>query len=328
MKPVKLYIYPTYTPSRDKSGNLYIKYFHDAFHKDKSFNVLNRLWQLGIASLLFNIDAKVFIIQWVDLIPGKRFGKIQFILFLFLISLIDIMGKHIIWILHNKHAHKGKSKLVDYGMSFMAKKADKVFAHSKEGVTFFDTKYSRYAGKCSYVPHPVYSSTIYPSQETKYDYIIWGSIDKRKNILEFLRASKKMPYFNDKRILLCGRCASKEYDEAINKEKGVNVTYINRFISDEELIDYISKSCYILFTYNAESMLSSGALIYSLNFCKPIIGPNVGSFADEKDIVNTYNHFDEIPFLNIKFDKEACLSYLKENTWDKLPNRIMTLITE
>ena len=79
---MKTYIYPTYTPSRDKSGNLYIKYFHDSFGKSNKFKVVNRCWQIGIASLFFNLDVEIFIIQWIDLIPGKRFGKVQFFIFL------------------------------------------------------------------------------------------------------------------------------------------------------------------------------------------------------------------------------------------------------
>ena len=62
---MKIYIYPTYTPSRDKSGNLYIKYFHDAF-RQQGFKLSNNLWQIGIMSLFANLKSDIFIIQWVD----------------------------------------------------------------------------------------------------------------------------------------------------------------------------------------------------------------------------------------------------------------------
>lgn len=70
-----------------------------------------------------------------------------------------------------------------------------------------------------------------------------------------------------KRILIVGRCPeskyAKEIDDAIAES---NITFDNRFFSDKELRNSISQSKVILFTCNTESVLSSGALIYSLNF--------------------------------------------------------------
>lgn len=81
---MKLYIYPTFNPQKDTGGNMYIKNFHESFTKLKSQYVLkNRFWKVGIASIFFNLDAKVFIIHWVDKIPFKRMGKIQFYFFSF-----------------------------------------------------------------------------------------------------------------------------------------------------------------------------------------------------------------------------------------------------
>lgn len=324
---MKIYVYPTWTPSRDKSGNLYLKYFHEAFEKNSNFQLINRFWKLAVGSIFFNLDADIFIIQWIDLIPGKRYGRIQFVLFLLSISICKLLHKKVIWLLHNKQAHNGKSKLVDYGMKFMAKKADKVIVHSKEGIAFFDNKYPKFAGKCSYIPHPVYTQDIYhSSQNIKYDYIIWGSIDKRKNILNFLTTIKRIDFFKKKQILICGACRDSEYDNRIKSELTPNITYINQFLSDEELQKYIGESRCILFTYNGESMLSSGALIYSLNYCKPIIGPNVGSFADEKDIVSVYDDFNDIENIKMRDNSNACKEYLDINTWEKFPDEILKLI--
>lgn len=325
---IKTYIYPTYTPSRDKSGNLYIKYFHDAFSYNDDFKVVNRFWQIGIASLFFNLDARLFIIQWVDLIPGKRFGRIQFLIYLVLVFIVRLFGKKIIWVLHNKHAHKGKSKLVDFGMKFMAQKASVVITHSREGCMFFDSMYPNYAGKCRYIPHPVYSQNVMPSKKCEFDYIIWGGIDKRKNIIEFLEFTKSEPFFDQKKILICGCCRDSEYGKKIQRvaAEKKNIVFLNKFFSDEELADLISKSHVILFTYNPESMLSSGALIYSLNFCKPIIGPRVGNFADLEGSVQCYNSFSDISQIKLWNNREKNLEYISENTWDTFPQKVVKLV--
>lgn len=325
---MKVYIYPTYTPSRDKSGNLYIKYFHDAFNEDGEWKVINRCWKIGIASLAFNFDADVIIIQWVDLIPYKRLGKIQFIFFLLLTKLANLMHKKIVWVLHNKHAHNGDSKLVNYGMKFMAKYASSVMTHSEEGVRFFDGLYPKYKGKCFYIPHPVYTTKIFPPQNAKWDYIIWGAINRRKSVFEFLRYAVGDQILRSKKILICGRCSDKEYDREIRSLVNPNITYINKFMSDEELESYISESRFILFTYNPSSVLSSGALIYSLNFCKPIIGPNVGSFADLKGIVTTFDTFGDISKLEPEksFNKSVVIDYINNNTWPNLPKKIEQIL--
>lgn len=323
---MKVYIYPTYTPSRDKSGNLYIKYFHEAFQKEDGVKVINRLWQIGIASIAFNLDADMFIIQWIDLIPNKRLGKIQFIFFLLFVKVISLLRKKIVWVLHNKRAHNNKSRWVDYGMKFMAKYATCVITHSEEGISFFNKKYPIYQGKCYYIPHPVYTSQIYSSTKIVYDYIVWGTVSKRKNVLEFVSFAITSNELKSKRILIAGRCSNSQYAKKINDViTDSNIIFDNRFYNDEELRDLISQSKAILFTYNSESVLSSGALIYSLNFCKPIIGPNVGSFADLKSIVSVYNKFSDIPHLLLKSNIEACKQYIAENTWDTFPCKLISI---
>lgn len=322
---MKIYIYPTYTPSRDKSGNLYIKYFHDSFKNIPSIKRLNHFWKIGICSVLFNLSSDLFIIQWIDLIPLKRYGKVQFCIFLFSIKLLSILKKKIIWVLHNKHAHNSNSKLVDIGMSFMAKYSTAVVVHAKEGISFFDKMFPCYKGKCHYIPHPVYMTKIYESDKIEWDFIIWGNISRRKNILDFIKFTRHNSFFKDKKILICGKCNDLSYDSLIRKILVSNITYINSFISDEKLIDYIKKSRCILFTYKTSSLLCSGALIYSLNFNKPIIGPNVGNFLDFKGIVQCYNSFADIPQLVLKNSPEIICQYIKSNTWDKFPQKIMAI---
>lgn len=322
---MKIYIYPTYTPSRDKSGNLYIKYFHEAFDADEHCLLVNRFWKIGIASMFFNLDANVYIIHWVDLIPKKRFGIVQSFLFLIGITLIKMMRKRLIWVLHNKQAHAGKSWLVDFCMKFMAEKADDVIVHANEGVDFFNTMYPTQVGKCRYVPHPVYNDKIYPSFPVKYDYVIWGTIGRHKNVLEFLRFFNVDSFFCDKTVLVCGRCPDVVYDGMIHREVALNkrITYINRFLTDDELRLFVGQAHTILFTYNPESVLSSGALVYSFNFCKPIIGPRVGSFVDMVGIVGCYDEFSDIPSLKSFFVTEHVKNYLHFNTWNLFPTRVL-----
>lgn len=314
----KIYIYPSFDSRHDKTGNTYIKEFHSAFSRSGRYRVINRFPSLQVFSMPFNLDAAVFVIHWVDLIPRKPLGCLQSLLFMLVISLADLLGKRIVWVLHNKRAHAGESQMSARLMRFMAGRSDLVITHSKEGVGFFRSSYpDADPSLCVYIPHPVYDSVIRQSSEIRWDYIIWGGIDRRKNVAGFLKFAASAPGMSGKKILICGRCADEEYDRLIRDTLTPDMTYENRFLTDEELASRISASGAVLFTYSPESVLSSGALIYSLNFLKPVIGPRVGSFADLEGIVACYDVFEDIPSLVLARDvSEKALEYIAENSWD------------
>ena len=91
---------------------------------------------------------------------------------------------------------------------------------------------------------------------------------------------------------------------------------------------FISNSRSILFTYSSDSILSSGALIYSLNFLKQIIGPNVGFFHELKEIVRCYNNFEEISNIPINegVDEFKIKSYINKNQWYSFPDKFNRLM--
>lgn len=324
----KLYIYPTFDTKRDKTGNSYIKDFHQSFSDASGFRIVNRLPQFQVFSMILNLDADIFIIHWVDLIPSKPLGKLQFFVFLSVMKLVKLLGKDIVWVLHNKRAHRGSSRWTDYLMKFMAGISDSVITHSEEGVAFYRDAYPDCnPEKCHYIPHPVYSSLIHEPSDIKWDYIIWGTIDRRKSVLEFVRFAAGDTVLKSSRILICGRCRDEEYDRQIRLSISENMTYVNKFLSDSELADYISASRIVLFTYNPESVLSSGALIYTLNFMKPVIGPRVGSFADMSGVVSCYDRFDDIPSLRIsETSAEESRKYIEENGWESFPDKFFNCL--
>ena len=72
---------------------------------------------------------------------------------------------------------------------------------------------------------------------------------------------------------------------------------INGYIEFEELKHLIHNAGLVLFTYQKESVLSSGALMDSIGCSAKVLGPDTGAFRDLAafDIVATYQSFDEIP---------------------------------
>ncbi len=129
-------------------------------------------------------------------------------------------------------------------------------------------------------------------------------------------------------LLICGACRDSALDAEIRAALPPFIYYENAFLSDGELAARISASRCVLFTYDGGTVLSSGALIYSLNFLKPIIGPAVGSFSDLSEIVSCYSDFGEIPLLSLKDVRAAALSYIADNSWADFPVKVLSLRAE
>jgi len=328
MKGKKIYIYPDVK----KRTNDYILLFHKSF-EDNDYKVNNRFSKLRLLNMIFNIDSDIFIIHWVDVIPYLRFGSVQYYFLKFIILSLSVLKKDVIWVLHNKTSHRkgdfdqqrGKVKKI---MDFMAKYSTKVLVHAKDGVEFYNQIYgTRYPNKVICIPHPVYKNDIIcdNSVEKKWDFIVWGSISPYKNINEFFEFMNNDFFFRDKKILLCGKCTDEAYEKRIKNNLGANVTYINKFLSDEELILYISSSEMILFTYSQDSVISSGALIFSLNYCKPIIAPSIGNFKEFPNVVFCYDEFNDITKFDypLKYDTNCVEKYISENTWFNFPAKVV-----
>lgn len=325
---MKIFIYPTFDSKRDKSGNKYIQLFREAFEECPRCTVLNRFPRSETLGLLLNADADAFVLHWVDLIPSKPLGRLQEAFFRAGVKLARIRGKKIVWVLHNKAAHDDRSDRPARMMDFISKYADAVLTHSEEGVRFYRANFPESRAECKYIPHPAYTQECFAGEgEIKYDYIIWGNISPRKNVLEFVRFAAANDFFKSKKVLLCGHCPDSGYDKAIREALPPCIEYHNRFFSDQQLRDLISSARAILFTYEGKTVLSSGALIYSLNFAKPIIGPRVGSFADLKDIVACYDNFDDIPSLTMP-SGQAAMKYVKENNWSNFPEKFIGTFLE
>ena len=323
---MKIFIYPTFNPKVDV--NAYTRLFHEAFMNAANWTYVNRLGRLSVMGIWANMDADVMVLNWPENVVKRKFPNIQMCLLILGVNVARLLNKKIIWVMHNKHHHGGVSIRGQWLMKIMSEKATFVMTHSKEGVRHFNDTYLPEKGKCFYLPHPVYTTRIFPKSVPEWDYIIWGSIEPRKNILEFIEYTGRSSFFRDKRILICGKCKDEGYFSRIESLCGKNITLLNKRVDDEELEGYISRSKMVLFTYSIGSMLSSGALVYSINFLKPIIGPKVGSFVDMIGITATYESFADIEHIAPWDNSLECKEYIEENTWANLPGKLLNMLNK
>ncbi|SDT95221.1 Glycosyltransferase involved in cell wall bisynthesis [Polaribacter sp. Hel1_33_78] len=318
----KVFIFPN-SVRKNQSNNPYLQEF--AFVLDKQVNVTNYYKfnvNNDIVSLFINLFTDYHIINWPENIPNHRFGLVQYYLFKLVFNIRLFLGKKNIFILHNKTAHNIKTKKSFEALAFCIKKAHLIFTHSLEGVDFVKKNFNRTDVK--YFPHPTYSNLDYKAQDIKYDIIIWGTIHLYKNVDGFIKYFNNEEFFKRYRLLVCGYCQNKELENSIFSEviKNENITFINKRLCDEDIVNNINQSRFILFTYTEDSVLSSGSLIFSLPSEKQIIGPNVGSFKElsNNKIVSCYNSFEDIPKLIDKLksnnkSNNLVSNYVSKYTW-------------
>jgi len=332
----KLYIYS----AKGKKLDVYNPYIDDLIHsfgEYYTFVNLEKPSKTGIFDILKYITKLDYIIfHWIEKLPEMKGGFLQTIFLFFLIPVLKLFRIKVIWTMHNKMSHSGKSpRLTKAIFKLMLRKSNLILTHSNEGIDFGDQLVSGSMHFTYYLPHPVKDRRLDRIPTKEYDILIWGTISPYKGIDKFLDYLYNNNLEKKYRILIVGKVSNPEYDMQLQKYGNDSITIENRFIEDELLQNLISKSKLVLFTYSKASILSSGVLMDSLGYGANVIGPTVGAFADlSKDgiINNYYDHDDMIQKIDSqiseggKVNKSALDNFLMENSWPKYAEKVHRII--
>jgi hypothetical protein len=322
-------------PKIDKvigSPNPYIFNFQTALskkHRVVNANAPNR----GILSFfIFFFSTDLFILNWAETIPEKKFGVIQKSLFNFFLRIKNLFGKKIVWILHNKGSHhKGKNARTQEMFDLLMLNSDFIITHAQAGKDFVSSDYSVFLSKVHVIPHPITQKLgEYKIAEKKYDFLIWGSVFRYKGIDSFLSYLKTSSELNNAKVLIIGKCTDQEYKNEILSVLTQNTHYMDELLSLEEIAGYAAESRFTLFTYKSRTVISSGSLIDSIRMGAIVLGPDHGAFKDLKGLafMHTYSDFTEIPKIissvdpadaQIEIDRDL---FIAENSWVNFVEKI------
>lgn len=283
---------------------------------------------LGVIDVFkYYSNTNLFLFNWIEDLPDKKAGFLQSILFIAFQSIIRFSNRKLIWIMHNKYSHGNNRKWIKKLLfKRMIKYSDLIITHSQEGKHFINREFPKYASKVKYYIHPVKEPFAISRKRIEYDVLVWGTIHPYKGVLEFLEhLNNKLKKDNRIKIILLGYCPDKELLSSIKNHLNDNIIHINRYLDLNEIARYAAKSRVILFTYNSDSVLSSGSLMDSIEMGRKIIGPNKGAFRDLSDykFIDTYNSYSEAIDLirkNINDDidvlnKTEIEEFCKANSW-------------
>jgi beta-1,4-mannosyltransferase len=309
----KAYLYPLSARYKKESQNPYLDNFMDSLSDE--FNFINRQHpsSSGILDIFRYLGKTDFIfLHWPENMAEKKGGIIQSILFIMLIPLLGIIKIRLIYVLHNKISHTNNRYRIKKAISIMLMKYSyKIITHSKEGINFINSMV-RAKTDIFYFPHPIVDERPFPKTEKDLDILIWGNIAPYKGIHNFLKKLKESGHVSDWQILIAGKVSSPDYLEELLSAGIENLTIVDEFLDDERLNRLICRSRIVVFPYQQESILSSGAFAKTSIFPVEIIGPSCGSFIDFNNIpnVHTFNSEEEIvPLIQNILAKPLSIKY-------------------
>ncbi len=331
------YLYPN-SKKTINSSNPYLIDFVESLSSDINFINISHPTSNGILDA-FKYLGKVEIVffNWIEDLPDKKGGILQTILLLLLLFVLKIKKIQIFYTLHNKESHyptnKRLKKLIKISI---LKYANYILCHSSAGLEVLN-QYKIPVNKFLYLPHPFNAPPINRSvQEKEYDILIWGAIKPYKGIDSFLKYLESKGLLERYKTLIIGKISPKSYENELNKYKSSAIQIKNVFIEDNELNTLIDKSRIILFTYNESSILSSGALIYTLSRGATVIGPNTAAFHDffEEELIEVFNDYDElVRKINIQLNalpksQDKLNEFISRNSWKNFAVEIINWMRE
>ena len=330
----RFFIFPLNTETKG-SPNPYIHRLADGISAHA--HVVNQhVKHRGVLNLfLFLFRADVFLLNWVESFPAKRFGRVQSGVFIVFLALTRVFHKKVIWVLHNKGSHHGGSKFWTAKLfERLMHDADIILTHSNEGEEFVRDNYPLSLPKVRVFFHPVELpfQNLPSSAEKDFDLLIWGSLFPYKGVdvfLEFL----KIRGISGLKVLIVGRCPDLTYKDKLLKLMNEDVELRDELVSLEDISRLASRSKYVLFTYRSETILSSGALMDTLRMNCRVLGPNYGSFRDLAflGLITVYDDFEQVvsaceSYLPLSFaDAEEIGDFCAANTWSGFAHRIVDL---
>lgn len=133
-----------------------------------------------------------------------------------------------------------------------------------------------------------YFSRLAQTQISAHEYLLFfGRISKYKGVDTLLDAMPDvLQNHPDEKLIIAGKGADDELlKHPVLTTAGENITFINRYIPNNELVSLIKEAKFIICPYRDASQ--SGVLMTTFALNKPVIAADTGAFAE--DVINEVN---------------------------------------
>lgn len=188
-------------------------------------------------------------INWLeDRIGYQKWPLIVDVAYIFfVVFVLKIVSKKIIWTRHNVMPHEKCSEAVYFFICwFLRVLCDSTIVHAARDDVQFD----------HVVAHPLYVDSPPKVCESSYDFVFIGAIKPYKDLDLLLEAWPR-----HKSLLVAGQCADKEYEKRIKEisdVRSLNIEFINKYLTENEIFEIMQKSASVVIPNSNRSMIASG----------------------------------------------------------------------
>jgi len=205
---------------------------------------------------------------------------------------LKVLGKRLIWTIHNLRDHERKAPKRDYIFSFlMSRMCDVRICHSTEARNEAANYFHLNRASISVIPHGNYISW-YENKVTRKNArekigidenatvtLAFGEIRPYKNIPNLIRSFISTAPTNAI-LLIAGSCSHDSSRIEITNLSHIDsrIRLFLEYIPDEEVQVYMNASDIVALTYS--NILTSGAALLAMSFGKAILAPNIASFKE------------------------------------------------
>lgn len=290
-------------------------------------------------------------ISWITSSKGTLKQNIKILLCFIDLLLVKIIGKKIIWTVHNIYGHDAGNISLELKLrKLIFRMAGAVIAHSESGKKDIIAEYGitnegsiekihvvEHGDYCGYYPNTV------KKNEARYRlgiggdgkvFLFLGAIRPYKGIEDLVDAFKECNFSGKSKLLIVGKPGNTEIDGKINRLiEGIdNIEFHPKFIDDDEIQLYMNAADVCVFPF--KKILTSGSVILAMSFGKAIIVPKQGclmDLVDEKGAIFFREHRTLKECLKVAEKKELesmgenNLNLIKHYGWDFVASKLINV---
>lgn len=219
---------------------------------------------------------------------------------MFVLSVIRMSGKKLIWTMHNRTSHEKRTGWFSRTITrCLIRWSHRIVIHSKKSQEIIGNQYPDAIHKLFYLPHPEFIGTYGPPPAEAHGpeglplrLLFVGAVKPYKNIELLIQTAAA---FKDKvHITIAGKPSTPAYGEAIRESAQApgNVHLLPEFIPDHELPRLMEQCDLLVLPYDINSSLNSGTVLLAFSYKKTVICPAIGTIEDLGEAKEHVLHYD------------------------------------
>ncbi|MCH5247546.1 MAG: glycosyltransferase [Muribaculaceae bacterium] len=237
---------------------------------------------------------KIFWLNWFENLDNRNLFRLfkGLINKLLIILYCKLFGIKLMMVFHNGMPHDPKYNIEKIFYRFLLKVSNKILILSNISKNVIKRDFGRgLLKKIILIPHPCYTldEKKYLQSPHRFTVLFMGLIRPYKNLEMIIDLASK---YRDISFIIAGKPLSEKYlADILNEIKQLdNVELYAKYLSDEEMDNFINLADIMILPYNTATSINSGVAMYALSKGINIIIPFIGTIEMLKNKDKVYHY--------------------------------------